>query len=68
MDYENDHKDIFGLSVLLELKHNSDIQSHFSTSKLAEPFFFIEEYKKEANFYYRHIWITLIFNVLSYKK
>ena len=51
MDYENDHNDIFGLSVLLELKHNSDIQSHFSTLKLAESFWFlfIEEYKKRRS-------------------
>ena len=55
-NYENGHKNIFGLSVVLELKvkkkqQNSDFPSHFSTSKidqLLHIFFFDEEYKKRG--------------------
>ena len=35
MDYENGHKNIFGLSVLeLKKQHNFDFQIHFSMSKI----------------------------------
>ena len=52
MDYENVHKNIFGLSVVLELKvGNSTIlifKVIFLCQKLAESFgfFIIEEYEK----------------------
>ena len=53
MDYENIHKTIFGLSVVLELKvENSTILTFkviFYAKNWPNPshFFFIEEYKKE---------------------
>ena len=73
-NYKNGHKNIFGLSVVLELKVKN---STFLTFKVILFFyvknppnpslFFIEEYKN-GNFYYCHILITLIFNVVVFLK
>ena len=74
-NYENGHKNIFGLSVILELKiENSKILTFkviFLSQKSTESFstFFIKEYeKKKSNFCYCHFLITLIFNVVVFLK
>ena len=53
-NYENSHKNVFGLLVILALKvekqHNSDFQSHFSMSKIGGiflNFFSLKNIKKE---------------------
>ena len=60
-NYENDHENIFGLSVVLELKVKNSMILTFKVIYVKNQPNLSE---KETNFYYRNVLITLILNIL----